>query len=415
MILRARVVVPVSRPPIPNGAVEIRGNRVVGVGPWRDFSPGRRAVIDLGETALLPGLVNAHCHLDYTALAGEFPPPKVFSDWLKLITTAKAAWTLSDYLQSWRTGAGMLVRNGTTTVGDIEALPDLLPQAWRDTPLRMLSFLEMIGITGRRSSQAILGEAVDRIASLKHPRNRAGLSPHAPYSTLPELLRLTAAAARRRRWRVAIHISESALEYEMFTERAGSMFDWIERSGRDMSDCGGGTPVQHVSRCGLAGARTIAVHLNYLGPGDTDLIARSGMHVAHCPRSHRYFGHDPFPLRRLLKAGVNVCLATDSLASVYKGRGEPIELSLFDEMRELASAHPGQRAADILRLVTLNGAHALGMRGQAGELTKGAFADLITLPFVGNSRRIHDHILEHRGPVAASLIDGHWAIPAPAA
>lgn len=414
MILRARVVVPVSRPPIPNGAVEVRGNRITAVGRWGDFSPSRCSTRDLGDAILLPGLVNAHCHLDYTAMAGEFPPPKVFSDWLKLITTAKAGWNLDDYHQSWRSGAEMLVRTGTTTVGDIEAIPELLPQVWTDTPLRVVSFLEMIGITGRRSCQAILQEAADRVRALKHARNRVGLSPHAPYSTLPELLRLTATAARRHRWPVTVHVAESALEYEMFTRRGGSMFEWIERSGRDMADCGQGTPVQQVCRSGLPRAQLIAVHANYLGSGDAGLLAQGGVHVAHCPRSHLYFDHAPFPLRRLLKAGVNVCLATDSLASVYQHRGETLELNLFEEMRAVAEAHPWLRPRTILRMATVSGARALGMAGKAGQLSQGGFADLIALPFAGSERGVFDRILEHRGPVAASLIGGVWAIPAAA-
>jgi cytosine/adenosine deaminase-related metal-dependent hydrolase len=307
----------------------------------------------------------------------------------------------------------MLVRSGSTTVGDIEALAELLPQVWEGTPLRVLSFIELIGITGKRTSQALLDEAAARIHSLKHARSRAGLSPHASYTTLPELLRLTAASARRKRWRVAIHVAECALEYEMFTHRAGLMFDWIQRSGRDMSDCGLGTPVEHICRCGLTGGGVIAVHANYLGAGDASLLARHGVHVAHCPRSHFYFRHAPFPLRRLLKAGVNICLGTDSLASVYKHQRQKVELSMFDEMRALAGDHPWLRPGAILQMATVNGALALGMRGKTGELAQGAFADMIVLPFSGKSRRICEHVVEHRGPVSGSLIDGSWAIPAP--
>ena len=413
MILRARIVVPVSRPPIPNGAVEVRGHRIVGVGRWSDFSPGRRSVVDLGDAALLPGLVNAHCHLDYTAMAGEFPPPRVFTDWLKLITTAKSGWTFAHYLQSWRSGAEMLLRTGTTTVGDIEALAELLPQVWDTTPLRVLSFIELIGITGKRSSQDLLDEAATRIRSLKHPRSRAGLSPHASYTTLPELLRLAATSARRQRWRVAIHVAECALEFEMFTHRSGVMFDWIQGSGRDMSDCGLGTPVEHMCRCGLAGAEVIAVHANYLGAGDAGLLARHGVHVAHCPRSHFYFRHASFPLRSLLKSGVNICLGTDSLASVYKRQRETVELNMFDEMRALAVDHPWLRPRAILQMATLNSARALGMAGKVGELTQGACADMIVLPFSGKSRQVYDHVMHHRGPVSGSLIAGSWTIPAP--
>src|SRR6266481_1800052 len=140
--LRARTVLPISRPPITDGAVLISGDRIAAVGRWRDLSAkfyGK--VLDLGEVALLPGLVNAHCHLDYTNMAGQFPPPKLFTDWIKLITTTKAGWGYSEFAESWLAGSKMLARTGTTSVGDIESLPELLPEVWQATPLRVFSFL----------------------------------------------------------------------------------------------------------------------------------------------------------------------------------------------------------------------------------------------------------------------------------
>ena len=109
LVLRARVVLPISRPPIGDGAVLISGNRIAAVGSWHDLAPGRESqALDLGEVMLMPGLVNAHCHLDYTNMAGEFPPPKVFTDWLKVITSTKNEWGYSDYAESWLSGAHML-------------------------------------------------------------------------------------------------------------------------------------------------------------------------------------------------------------------------------------------------------------------------------------------------------------------
>ena len=413
-LLRARVVLPVSRPAIADGAVLVAGRRIAAVGRWRDLSAQRpKRTVDLGEMVLLPGLVNAHCHLDYTDMAGQLPPPRLFSDWLKLITATKAGWSPADYLESWLHGARMLLRNGTTTVADMEAVPQLLPEAWRATPLRVYSFLELIGIKGHRQPQEIVQEAAAQIESLKHPRCRGALSPHAPYSTVPELMRLSARTARRRRWRLATHVAESTLEYEMFVRGRGSMFDWLQRSGRPMSDCGECSPVRYLERCGALSDRLLAAHANYLGRHDADLLARRKVHVVHCPRCHFYFGHDPFPLRRLLQAGVNVCLGTDSLASVNKTRREHVELNLFEEMRALARNAPWLSARKILRMATLNGACALGLRGQIGELIPGAFADLVALPFNGKPAAISEAVLNHTGQVAASIIDGRWAIRPP--
>jgi cytosine/adenosine deaminase-related metal-dependent hydrolase len=366
--------------------------------------------VDLGEAVLMPGLINAHCHLDYTDMVGQFPPPEVFSDWLKLITEAKAGWCYSDYAESWLKGARMLVRTGTTSVADIEAVPELLPEVRQATPLRVFSFLELIGIRGQRQPRAQVQEAVERIEALKGCRGGASLSPHAPYSTVPELLRLSAQTARRRKWRLTTHVAESAMEFEMFAHGRGQMFDWLLRSGRDMSDCGLGSPVKHLDRCGALSEGLLAAHANYLAKGDATLLGKRKVHVVHCPRCHSYFHHDPFPLRRLAKAGVNVCLGTDSLASVYKPRRQSVELNLFEEMRALAKNEPSLSARTIVRMATLHGARALGMAGQIGELAEGCFADLVALPFAGNAADAYDHVLHHHGDVAASLIDGQWAI-----
>ncbi len=390
----------------------VEGVRVVSVGHWRDLRrDGSRQVLDLGEVAVLPGLVNAHCHLDYTNMAGELPPPRLFTDWLKLITTTKAGWTQADYAKSWLAGAQMLVRTGTTTVADIEAVPEVLPDVLKATPLRVLSFLEMIGITGRRSPETILNEAASRVELLRAARFPAGLSPHAPYTTLPELLRRSAQMARRRRWRVVTHVAESALEFEMFAHGRGEMFSWLKRSGRDMSDCGMRSPVQHLEHCGLLRRNLLAIHANYLGEEDVVLLAKRRVSVAHCPRSHLYFRHGPFPLQRLLEAGVNVCLGTDSLATVLKPRGQSVELSLFEEMRLMGERQPWLRPAQILEMATLNGARALGLGGRAGELSPRSFADLLAIPFEGRRGDLMEAAVHHRGPVSANLIRGRWAVP----
>ncbi len=411
LLLRARAVVPVSGRPIADGAVLISGNRIAATGRWRDLSSNHGCQeIDLGEVALLPGLVNAHCHLDYTSMAGLFPPPKVFTDWLKLITTTKAGWSYSDYAESWLNGTRMLARTGTTTVGDIEAVPELLPEVSGATPLRVFSFLEMIGITGRRAPHAVLSEAIGLITSLGELRCPIGLSPHAPYSTTPELLRLSGQAARRRGWRVVTHVAESALEHEMIAHGRGEMFEWLRWNSRDMSDCGLGSPVQHLERCGLLGENLVAVHANYLGEGDAELLGKRRAHVVHCPRSHHYFRHAPFPLRKLMKQGVNICLGTDSLATVYKTRRQTVELDMFEEMRGLASEDSTLPAKDILRMATVNGARALGMDGQIGEISQGALADVIAVPFGGRITAVHDAVLHHKGTVSASMIDGKWVV-----
>src|SRR5690348_6885046 len=125
MILRSRVVLPISRPPIEDGAVTISGNRIVQVGPWKDFRAfASEDAVDLGDSILMPGLINAHCHLDYTDMSGLMPPQKKFTDWIRLMLAAKSEWNYSEFALSWIRGAHMLTRTGTTTVVDFEAVPE---------------------------------------------------------------------------------------------------------------------------------------------------------------------------------------------------------------------------------------------------------------------------------------------------
>jgi cytosine/adenosine deaminase-related metal-dependent hydrolase len=305
----------------------------------------------------------------------------------------------------------MLVESGTTTVGDFENVPELLPDVWETTALRVVSFLELTGVRSRRSPAQIVREAVERIEALPAGRCRAVLAPHALYSTVPELVRLSAKTARRRRWPMAMHLAESSQEYEMFCEARGELFDWLGRNARDMADCGVGTPVRQAGRCGALGRNLLAVHVNYLGAKEAALLAERKVSVAHCPRSHAYFGHQAFPFRRLMNAGVNVCLGTDSLATVWAARGQVIRLDLFEEMRAFAEAHPEVPARTILRMATVNGARALQLAGRAGRIAAGAFADLIAVPFTGKRTQLYEGVLDHRGVVAASMIDGQWVIP----
>jgi cytosine/adenosine deaminase-related metal-dependent hydrolase len=416
MILRAAWILTMIGPPLPQAAIRIHNGLIQEVAPWRDLPPKPgEPVLDLPQALLLPGLINAHCHLDYTHMAGLLPPQRRFTDWIKLITATKAEWTLDEFRNSWLTGATMLLRNGTTTVADVEAVPELLPDCWSRTPLRIVSFLEMTGIRARRDPHQVLDETLAILQRLPQGRSRAGLSPHAPYSTRPALLTLVASIARKKRLHLTTHVAESEEEFQMFRHARGPMYEWLLRNERDMSDCGSLTPIQHLYHAGLLGPNLLAVHANYLGPGDAALLAQHHVTVVHCPRSHRYFGHQPFPWRRLLRAGVNLCVGTDSLATVLKQGRQPLELSLFEELHELRQRQPWLSPPQLLRMVTLHPARALGLQGKAGQLTRGAWADLIALPAEGirTARDVWHAAVEHRGPVLATFIAGQpvWSHP----
>lgn len=408
VLLRARIVAPVSSAPIENGAVLIAGNRIAAVGRANALrGESRQATMDLGEVILMPGLVNGHCHLEYTDMAGQIPTPKCFPDWIKSLLALKAGRMFSDYAAAWLEGARMLLRHGTTTVVNVESVPLLLPEALSATPLRVCSLLELTGLRSRRAPEQLLRDATETIDSLKPCPGWAGLSPHAPYSTPPAVLRLAAETARERHWPVATHVAESAEELEMFMARRGPLFDWLKEF-RDMSDCDGCSPVQHLQRQGLLSESFMAVHANYLRPGDAEALARAGASVVHCPRSHAYFGHQPFPCAALEAAGVNICLGTDSLASVQARRGAECELDLFEEMRVFAKRQPRIPPRTIVRMATMNGARALGKAGELGELSPQSRADLVALPYSGAGRAAWGAMVRHQGPVPGVMIGGRW-------
>ena len=408
MLLRARIVLPVNQPPIENGGVAISGNRITWVGSWQERAASVHSEIqDLGEVILMPGLVNAHCHLDYTGMSGQIPPSKSFTDWIRAIVALKGSWTNEEFAQSWNKGAEMLLRTGTTTVADVESVPDLLPAVWRATPLRVITLRELINL--RSPAEALVKTAERELAALPGSEGRIGLSPHAPYTTTAELLQLAALTAKRRNWPLVTHVAESEEEYEMYLYRHGALFEWL-KSQRDMSDCGLGSPLNHLERNDYLSERLIAVHVNYLCRDDAPVLGRYNVSVAHCPRSHAYFRHLLFPRNELVSTGVNICLGTDSLATVLKEKGNLPELNMFAEMRAFADKFREVSPATILEMATVNGARALGRTGQLGQISENAMADLIALPYSDKLSSAGEFAVHFQGNVAGSMIDGNWAI-----
>ena len=410
MLIRSRIVLPMTAPPLEDGAVLVSRDGIRAVGRFSDLRGLDPGVVDLGDVVVLPGLINSHCHLDYTHLLGRLVPPRTFPDWIKAILAAKSEWQDSDYAASWLVGARQLLDSGTTSVVNIESVPAIVAECRRSTPLRVFSHLEMTGVRSGSDPDLVLEHAVEILRGLEPGRGGLGLSPHAPYSTLPMLLRLTASRSRSGGFRTTTHVAESHAEFEMYLYRRGPMFTWLE-SQRPMDDCGIGSPVQHLERHGLLGPDHIAVHGNYLWDGDVERLARSGTHVVHCPRSHDYFGHQRFPLEPLRSAGVNLTLGTDSLASTRVAPGRPVTLSLLAEIREFLSKNSMLSPLEALGWVTTQGARALGFQGRLGELSTGALADLIAVPHSGSVGDAAEAVVNHAGCVAASLIDGEWAIP----
>ncbi|MGV3757379.1 MAG: amidohydrolase family protein [Verrucomicrobiota bacterium] len=405
MLLRSRILVPVTAPPIEDGGVWVRDGRIAASGKWADMcalAVGDE-VVDLGEVTLMPGLINAHAHLEYTGLAGQFTGTKGFSQWIRSINSAKQKVSPDTATEQWLTGAAMLVDSGTTTVADIQTLAGAQAANPKLTALRVIPFIEMTGVISRRVPAELLQEAEQLLGT--GPMG-GGFSPHSPYATLPGLLELSAQRARETGRINAIHVAESAEEFEMFTRRSGALYELIASLGRTMDDCDGRTPLQHIARGGLLQKQALVVHANYLTDEDVALLATSGASVVHCPRSHAFFDHQPFRYGELQKLGVNVCLGTDSLATMNGEGDQQPELNLLTELHRFRSMHPDVMARDILMMATVNGAKALGLEHELGSLNPGVRADVIALPYKGSIKQAEAAIFSTDALVEASFIGG---------
>ncbi|MCD6339149.1 MAG: amidohydrolase family protein [Verrucomicrobia bacterium] len=407
-LVRVRCAAPLAAPPIENAAVWIAEGRIRAVGPWpelKDAVPGKPE--DLGEALLLPAFLNAHCHLEYTDFADRFRErPRGFVDWIERMIAAKRARSLEDARRARRRGARMLLQSGVARALDIVTDAALAETDSDTSPLRVASFLECLAPSPGEREKAELAR-IDKAAPLLQTGRIAGLSPHAPYSAAPGLIRRCAQLAAALGLPLSIHAAESREEWEMFARAEGPLYQWLQARGRPMDDCGGATPIRRLAELGALGPRTWIAHANCLDEGDVGLLARSGATVVHCPRSHAYFGHPPFPLEKLRCGGVPVCLGTDSLAGTAAEEAFP-KLDLFAELAACAREFPGLGKEEIVRMATVEPARAGGWAGQAGELRPGAVADLAAIPFRGAPAEAFEAIVAHRGPVLRMMLQGEW-------
>ena len=393
MIIRARTVVPMLGEPIDDGAVVVEGDKIFRVGAFGEIRKVVEGdVLDLAERVLLPGLINAHCHLDYTIFRGKIPPQQSFADWIQAINNEKAKLTEQDYVDSIKAGFAEAARFGTTTIANLTAFPKLAGAI--DEPIRTWWFGELIDVRNPNLADSIANEAADL---LKSKRNW-GLAPHAPFTASPRLYTRCEEIARQKGVLLTTHLAESREEMQMFRDASGPAYEFLKGIGRPMNDCGRETPFSLFRRTRTLDEHWIVAHLNELDAGDLDVLTTTPkFHIAHSPRSHRYFGHSPFAFELLRDRGFNICLGTDSLAS-------NTDLSLFAEMREFLARNSAVSPREALEMATLNGADALDQRDRLGCLRAGAFADLIALPI--STSDVFENIVEFSGDVPWMMGNG---------
>ncbi|MHC4922659.1 MAG: amidohydrolase family protein [Planctomycetota bacterium] len=376
LLLRARTVVPDPASAIEDGGVLIHGDRIARVGRWKgdlEYEPAR--VLDLGEVALLPGLVNAHAHLDLTGARGRFEPTDDFLSWLMKIKPMRAE--LKDGVAGHaEEGARELLSDGCTLVADMVAEP-LALEGIRRSGIRCVAYIEVIGFPGVVVRP--LGDALDRCDEMEDiAAVSGGLAPHTPYTCTPELLQRCAMESRVRGLPLSIHVAETAYELDWLRDGSGLFSEPLAPFFEEGWKAPGRTSVDYLQSLGVLDQPRLLAHGNFLEPAEMDLLRRGGSSIAHCPGSHAFFGHDRHPVTALRDAGVTVALGTDGLVSHPDHR-----LSMTGELRRLADREPALEPRDLLAMATTAGAAALGLAGRAGALTRDAWADLAAFSVTG--------------------------------
>jgi cytosine/adenosine deaminase-related metal-dependent hydrolase len=402
--LRARWVFPVAAPPIAGGVVRIVGGRIVGVGLSEPGEPVR----DLGDAAILPGLVNAHAHLEYSELAAPLGREGMpFPDWIREVV----AWKRTpgrDPTAAVRRGLAESLRHGVTTVGEI-ALPGWSPQPFADATRgpRARVFLELIGRTPEQVD-ALLLDADTHLATPATATWRPGLSPHASYSAHRDLLAGAVRLASQAGMALAMHLAESREESEWLQTGRGPMLGLLDELGVGNVPCfAAGTRPLELLRLLAEAPRALVVHGNYLDDEEVAFLGqrRDRLTAVYCPRTHAYFQHDRYPLEQLLAAGASVALGTD-------GRGSNPDLALLAEMRHVARTFPAVRWQQVLQLGTLAGSEALGLADDCGSLEPGKRADLAVVPIaVRTPADPHELLFDSDEPVAETYFQGRRVWP----
>lgn len=401
LAIRASAIVVDPRTVVRDTWLVVRAGRVAGLLPGRRQPRSARRLL-FQEGVVIPGLVNAHTHLELTGFPTRRPPRGRLDLWLAQIIGNKKGWSAARAARAVRRGASLCLRSGTTTVGEIESL-GVSALALRRLRLRATVYREIVGLDP--------GSIPERLQWTKRYLGRPwkgpirfGVSPHAPYSVSAELMRELGALVRERQAPMGIHLAESRGELDFLREGRGHIVELLRRKGKLPSffRAPGTGPLRYLNSLGLISRRTLLVHGNYLDPIEIRELGRRGIPVAFCPGSHDYFRYDAYPLLSFLRAGVPLALGTDSLASNR-------ELDLLREMALVRRRFPSVTPRTVFEMATLNGARALGWEDRVGALHDGKDADFVLLDFKApglSDEEVYDRVTAGRPRVLRTYVRG---------
>ena len=399
MIFAAGLLVPVSAPAIRDGAILVRDGRIAAVGTLD--AVGREDpnanVRYFPRDTIVPGAVNAHAHLGFRR--DDAPEGGTFSGWLAGLIERlpeKEAWTA----EASRNSAREAIEAGTTFMAESSPYGECLPQL-AESGLAGAVYAEFFPHELGTPEEAV-EFILNKVRSLRGglpERVSAEVSVHSPYTVDPESSRLAARRTREEGWRLAIHLSESPEEVEFVRDGTGGLANIFARN-----EWGGAgvSPVRYAEGIELLAPETIAAHLaSGVSDEDIEVLTRTGVAAAHCPRSNEYLGCDVSPVPRMRERGVRVGMGTDGLWSSPS-------MNLFEETLFALTLH-GFDGPTGLRLATLEGARALGIEAETGSLEVGKWADLAVIETLPGEENPEREVLEAAagGGVAATVVGGN--------
>jgi 5-methylthioadenosine/S-adenosylhomocysteine deaminase len=375
----ARWVLPISSPPIRDGTVAEVGGRIVYVGPREGAPAGEER--DLGAAILMPGLVNAHTHLELTAFRGMLEDLP-FREWIVRLQGAKVAvMTRERFLDAARLGITEGLRAGITTYADT-CDSGVALEAMRELGVRGIMYQEVFCPSADpalvRDTALALREKLRALEPLETELQQVGISPHAPYTVSDPLFALVARSGRP----IAVHVAESDAEARFVRDAEGPFAEGLRARGIAVAPRAA-SPVALLETLGVLAARPLLIHCVRVDARDIAAIAESGSSVAHCPISNAKLGHGVAPVLEMLDAGVPVGLGSDSMAS--NNRMHLLEEARVAMLMQRARTGCGDAlsAARALDLATRGGARAIGVAERVGALEVGMEADLAAFDVSG--------------------------------
>jgi aminodeoxyfutalosine deaminase len=378
---------PIDQPPIRDALIEVHNGIVQSISSGSRLPvPGARF---LGNVVVLPGLINAHTHLELSWLRGRVPPANSFTDWVKGLFATRGrpdSPMTAPMIASIHDAIGEVRRSGTVAVGDISnSLASVEPM--RQAGLDGVVFHELLGFKERDG--ALVDASRSRREEAARGGTRVSIAPHAPYSTSVELFTAIRQAVNQCDCPImSVHLGESPEEVELLEKGSGAWRGMLQAIGawRDDWQIPGCGPVQFLDRHGIIDARTLVVHGVQFDQPALERLRQIGATLVTCPRSNRWVGVGYPPIERFYASGVAVAVGTDSLASVE-------DLNVFSELKTMRWLAPGVPARRLLESATLVGARALGLDAALGSIAPGKRADLLVVDLPASVDDVEEYLV----------------------